>query len=68
MSWLHDSNPPVKTHGEAVDALMTAVMTLYRIDTGGILCTYCNSIKFIISPTHNKIILFASDNTLIIFH
>lgn len=31
MSWLHDSNPPVKTHGEAVDALMTAVMALHRI-------------------------------------
>ena len=31
VSWLHDSNPPVKTHGDAVEALMTAVMALHRI-------------------------------------
>lgn len=31
ISWLHDSNPPVNTHEEAVDALMTAVMALHRI-------------------------------------
>lgn len=59
----------IKTGGFITDKTgKSTVGALYKIDTGEVLCKYCNSIKFLISPTHNKIILFASDKTVIIFH
>jgi len=59
----------VKTNGFIGDKSGKSTLgTLYRIDTGGISCTKCNSIKFLISPTHNKIILFGTDKTVITFY